>query len=48
MQWAARAIFLHQIAEWLALGEAWLARHQWFSDACARLFGDGQAVPMDG
>ena len=28
--------------------EAWLERHRWFSDAAARIFDDGQAVPLDG
>jgi hypothetical protein len=28
--------------------EAWLERHRWFSDAAARLFADGKAVPLDG
>jgi hypothetical protein len=27
---------------------AWLLRHRWFSDACARLFKDQPAVPLDG
>lgn len=26
----------------------WLERHQWFSDAAARLFADQPAVPLDG
>ena len=27
---------------------AWLERHRWFSDAAARIFDNGQAVPLDG
>ena len=26
----------------------WLERHRWFSDAAARIFDDGQAMPLDG
>jgi hypothetical protein len=26
----------------------WLLRHKWFFDACGRLFGDQDAVPLDG
>lgn len=28
--------------------EAWLDRHRWWGDACARLFDDQPAVPLDG
>ena len=27
---------------------AWLRRHRWFFDATARLFDNGDAVPLDG
>jgi hypothetical protein len=27
---------------------AWLERNRWFGDACARLFKDQPAMPLDG